>query len=96
MIAMKGRPSCRPLRGNQSNSKTSFVISDCNMPIASPATSVAENEVMRPRRAAPSAGTMKRVNDVGLRPEIGVIRIPAKPASVVATIQLIAPSRVDE
>ena len=96
MIARKGKPSCRPLVGNQSYCKTSFVISDWSMPIASPATTVAENEVIRPRSAAPSAGTMKSVNDVGLRPEIGVMRIPAKPASTVATIQLIAPSRVDE
>ncbi len=73
-----------------------MVTSDCAMPIARPAMTVTENDVIRPRRAAPSAGTMNNVNDVGLRPEMGVMRMPANPASAVATIQFTAPRRVDE
>ena len=50
----------------------------------------------RPSSAAASAGTTSRVVVVGSRPEIGSIRITARPASTDAIAQFTAPSRSGE
>ena len=95
MIARKGKPSCRPLVGNQSYCKTSFVIR------TGACRSRAGHHRRRERGHATEEGGAERGDDEERerrRVEAGdrCDEDPREAGGAVATIQLIAPSRVDE
>ena len=71
-------------------------MSDCTMPIATPAAVVMANDSSPPSSAAASAGITSSGVVVALMPAIGSIRITAMPAMTEATAQLTAPSRSGE
>ncbi len=92
-ISRNGSASGSPCCGSQGNTDSSFVISDCSMPSARPAAAATPNDVKRATSATPSAGTMNSVYEVGSTVETGAMRMPAIPASSVASTQLPAPIR---
>ena len=93
MISTNGSAWGTPCSGSQLQTPSSLVTSDWSIPSASPAAAATPKDWNRATSATPSAGTMNSVYDVGSTVETGAIRIPAMPASIVASIQLPAPMR---